>query len=180
VPAAETRPATPFEYLVQVILPNKCVRTGNRKTKVEKAEPLSFGPANMKANIGWDHFTAAIAGLVKCQPPQLCIGTMEWHWLKPANTPWLPLQNETSLISMLNKVVASKSSPYVIIRMQPPKPPAEGLAPSWAGNGAVGTPVDEDEQSDNDDRLMFKKVLHILLWTTSSTHKFIRHALTMV
>ena len=121
VPAAKTRPATPFEYLVQVILPNKRVRTGNRKTKVEKTEPFSFGPANMKADIGWDDFTAAVAGLVHviCQPLQLCIGTMEWHWLKPANSPWLPLQNETGLVSMLNKVVASKSSPYIIIRMQP-------------------------------------------------------------
>ena len=63
------------------------------------------------------------------------------------------------------------------IQNQPAPPAVVPAAKTWP---AVEALVDDDEQSDNDDHPMFKKVLCILLWSTSSTQNSIRHTSTMV
>jgi hypothetical protein len=113
---------TNFELLITILQPPKRIRTSNRKTKLEKQEPLSFGPVNVTSNITWLEFLQLIAKTLQCQPNHLKTTLFEWHWLKPASSPWLPLQSEGGLISLLNKVT-TKPEPYVIMRVQPPLDP---------------------------------------------------------
>ena len=158
------RPATPFEIVVHVIQPTKRARTSSRKAK-DKSEPVSVGPANLTADITWGEFLSALADLLRCQAAGLRVGTFEWRWLKPANSAWLPLQNETGLTSMLNKIVAAKPSPYVIVRMQPPQEPLQVQNLPWVAQTAITNPtaVDGDDHlSDDGDRPMFKKVRFFL------------------
>ena len=63
----------PFELLVQVIQPVKWVCGPNGKTKTQKADPISVGPANFTMDISWDIFLTHIATLLKCQQNQLSI-----------------------------------------------------------------------------------------------------------
>jgi hypothetical protein len=121
VPATTT--AAVFELLAYVLQPPKRVRTANRKTKTEKQESLTFGPTNVPVDIVWDDFLATVAQLVKTTPENLSVGTLEWKWLKPVSSPWLPLQSNVGFLSMLKQVLPKipKSDAYVIIRMQPPR-----------------------------------------------------------
>ena len=151
------RPATPFEVVIHVIQPAKRPRPTSRKTKADKTEPVSVGPANLTADITWDVIISTLADILKCQTAGLHIGTFEWRWLKPANSAWLPLQNDTGLSSMLNKIVAAKTSPYIIVRMQPPQAPLQVQSLPWVTPSGSSN-VDEGHSSDDDGRPMLKKV----------------------
>jgi hypothetical protein len=64
---------------------------------------------------------------------------------------------------MLNKVVAAKTSPYVIVRMQPPQEPLQAQNLPWVAQPTMANPtVDDDNLSDDNDRPMFKKVRFLL------------------
>ncbi|KAH9969962.1 hypothetical protein BJV74DRAFT_909308 [Russula compacta] len=106
-----------FELAVQVTQPVKCLRPpqANGKTKNVYADPIIVGPINLSTHSGWDGFLQEIATLIKCQVDQLAVGSFEWHWLKPANSPWLPLQSKNGLASMFNKLTTCKGPPYVIV-----------------------------------------------------------------
>jgi hypothetical protein len=106
------RPATLFEIVVHVIQPTKRARTSGRKAK-DKSQPVSVGPANLTADITWGEFLLVLADLLRCQAAGLRVGTFEWRWLKPANSAWLPLQNETSLISCATAIQSCISSRYM-------------------------------------------------------------------
>src|SRR6266852_3788918 len=106
--------ASTFELLLTLIHPSKRVRTSNRKTKNMKPESENKGPYDVPVNIGWDAFLDVVAEKLMVVPSSLVVIGFEWHWLKPASGPWLPVQNENGFASMLKKV-KSKSEPYVIV-----------------------------------------------------------------
>src|SRR6266576_2556601 len=77
------------------------------------------GSFNISVEVGWFAFLGIIAEKLAVQPSDLIVTSLVWHWLKLASGPWLPVQDENGLISMLKKI-KTKTEPYVIIQMQVP------------------------------------------------------------
>ncbi|KAJ7831198.1 hypothetical protein B0H14DRAFT_3464204 [Mycena olivaceomarginata] len=140
-----TRPEPPpiaisltFELLIHVLLPDKVTRTSNRKPKVVKQDPIKFGPTDVPTQIAWEPFLVMLAELVQTVVPNLAVVSFEWHFLKPNNSAWLPLNSSKALSSMLKQIATKlagkkdSSSGYVVVRMQPPakfKPQHPGPRP---------------------------------------------------
>src|SRR6266576_550410 len=110
---------TTFELLLTLVYPLKHVHTSTKKTKNMKPELENKGPYEVPIDIGWDGFLKVIAKKLTVVPFTLVVPSFEWHWLKPASSPWLPAQDENRFASMLKKI-KMKSKPYVIICMQAP------------------------------------------------------------
>ncbi len=142
--------ASTFKLLLTLIHPSKRVRTSNRKTKNMKPESENKGPYDVPVNIGWDAFLDVVAEKLMVVPSSLVVIGFEWHWLKPASGPWLPVQNENGFASMLKKV-KSKSKPYVIVHMQVPiRRATESLGNAWE--------IADELDSDFEDNSITKKV----------------------
>jgi hypothetical protein len=142
--ALPIRLPTPFELLIQVVQPSKRARGASKKTKAEEVK--AYGPVPLTADISWGDFTGIIAKELSCRDEQLNVCTFEWRWSKPANSPWIPVQTETGLLSMLNKIVKSPPTGYVLLHMQLPKIATQS---PWT-HGVGGSHADEDEYSDHE------------------------------
>jgi len=112
-------PEPTFELLLTLVYPSKRVCTSTKKTKNIKPESENKEPYEVPINIGWDGFLKVVAEKLMVVPSTLVVPSFEWHWLKPASSPWLPAQDENRFASMLKKI-KMKSEPYVIICMQVP------------------------------------------------------------
>lgn len=132
-----------FELLISLIHPSKRVRTPNRKTKSIKQEPENKGPFDVAINIGWDEFLSLIAEKLTVVRSTLAITSFEWHWLKPASGPWLPIQDESGFLSMLKKVKV-KNEPYIIVRMQAPTQ-RKAVENAWDDADVVPDELDLEE-----------------------------------
>ena len=71
--------------------------------------------------MGCDSFLVTVSKMLDVQPGNYAINSFEWHFIKPANAPWLPVQNDTGRVSLLRKI-GSKSDQYVILCMQATRP----------------------------------------------------------
>src|SRR5260370_7366620 len=103
--------------------PSKSVHTQNRKTKTKKTEPEKRGPFNIPLNIKWNTFLRMMAEEIGVECSDLPVATFEWHWLRPASSPWLPVRDENGFTSMVKKVNAKfevKPEPYLIFHMNTP------------------------------------------------------------
>ena len=115
----EPEPDPTFELLLTLLYSSKHVRTSNWKTKNAKPELENKGPYNILIKTEWDTFLKIITDKLSVEHTDLVFSSFEWHWLKPASGPWLPLQDEGGFASMMKKV-KSKSDPYIIVHMQAP------------------------------------------------------------
>jgi hypothetical protein len=91
--------------------------------KMVKADPLKFGPRRVSLDVSWEAFVGVVAKEVSCTTGQLAVSSFEWHFSKPQNSPWVPLNSEHGWESLVKQVTAKMSkdqSSYVILRMQPP------------------------------------------------------------
>ena len=102
--------------------------------KTAKVESENRGPFEISVKVGWVAFLGIVAEKLAVQPSNLVITSLEWHWLKPSSGPWLPVQDENGLASML-KQIKSKPEPYVIVRMQAPTQKRAGN--SWDNDDKV-------------------------------------------
>jgi len=109
-----------FQLLLMLLYPPKRVCNSNKKTKIMKPESENKGPYGVLINIEWGSFLELVANKLMIEPSGLVITSFKWHWLKPVSSPWLPVQDENGLASMLKKV-KMKLEPYVIICMQVPR-----------------------------------------------------------
>ena len=142
-----------FEVLLTLIHPSKRIRTQNRKTKTTKPELESRGPFDISIETGWVTFLDIVAKKLAAEPSDLVITSFEWHWLKPASGPWLPVQDENGFASMLKKIrTRTKIEPFIIVRMHAPvkKRVAESLGNTWD--------VADELDSDVEDGRVAKKV----------------------
>jgi len=142
---AFTSPIPTFELLLTIMHPPKRVRTANRKTKTIKATSENKGPFDIPVDAVWATFLGTIAEKLAVQPPDLVITSFEWHWLKPASSPWLPVQDESGFASMLKKIRA-KSEAYIIIRMHVPlqRRAAGSSGNTWGGEDEFESDVEEN------------------------------------
>jgi len=79
-----------FELLVTLHQPTKCVHT-NRKTKNVNPKPENKGPFNIPVDIKWHTFLGTVAEKIFINQLDLLVTSFEWHWLKPASSPWIPI-----------------------------------------------------------------------------------------
>ena len=121
---------------------------------------VTMGLINMSTNFSWDVFLHKIATLIKCQPDQLTFGSFEWHWLKPASSPWLPLQNKNGLLSLLKRVTTCRRGPYIIIQMDLLRVSIQEPALPWVMSGDLIDLLGDDTLSDGDTPVI-KKVCMI-------------------
>jgi hypothetical protein len=120
------------------------------KTMKPKSENKGPWPYNVFINIRWGLFMRLVINKLMVEPFSLVITSFEWHWLKLASSPWLPVQDENGLVLML-KTVKIKLEPYVIIRMQASR------QRSATGSSGMWDIVDEFD-SDLEDNWVAKKV----------------------
>ncbi|KAF8187424.1 hypothetical protein BJ912DRAFT_1059774 [Pholiota molesta] len=116
-----------FELVVHVYKPLKLATTsaGRRKppTKPVKAEPTSLGPAASNTDVSWKKFLRVLAELLETTPSFLAIHSFQWKFLKPGNSPWLPLASEIayqSLIRQLREPPKNVSGSYIVVKMDAP------------------------------------------------------------
>jgi len=113
-----------FELVMWAIKPVKAVMAvRHKKSKTAKVEPITFGPADADTGIEWESFLEILADLLEMKPLLLVVHSFEWRWLKPANSPWLPLRAPSayeSLIRQLRAPPKNVSGSYIIIRMEQP------------------------------------------------------------
>ncbi len=117
----ETQEPT-FELLLMLIHSPKCLHTPNRRTRNPKPKLENIGPFDVSVNIGWNTFLGTVAEKICVQCLDLPISTFEWHWLKPASGPWLPIQDENGFALMVKKIkrIKLKSEAYVMVHMDVP------------------------------------------------------------
>jgi len=81
------------------------MRSGNRQ-KLVKVDPIKFGPILSPLDLKWESFQEVIADGVSCGPDQLVINSLEWHFSKPQNSPWVPVKNIPGWMSLIKQVTA--------------------------------------------------------------------------
>ncbi|KAF8185562.1 hypothetical protein K438DRAFT_1973860 [Mycena galopus ATCC 62051] len=135
-PDADIPDAKEFEIMVWTYgAPKKSTR---KSKKVAKVEPISHGPITANTDMTWDYMVNTIAKLLGTSPEFLVISSMEWRWLKPQNSPWLPLRNESGFASLIRqlllppKAVSGASSPSTPAAPPAPSAPPPPLTPTTA------------------------------------------------
>ena len=121
-----SEPLKPFDALIWVTRPPRKVSSPGRKSKMQKQDPLAFGPLQLNTAVPWDGFLQSIAGEVESAPANLVILSLKWRLMKPANSTWMPLRSATGYASLV-KQMASARVPNIIIWMDPPKAPVTAL-----------------------------------------------------
>ena len=120
--STENSSSLEFELLTHVLQPDKKTRVGY-KSKMVKVDTLKFGPRRVSLGITWEDFKNVVAKELSCNAPQLAVNSFEWHFSKPQNSPWVPVNGEhgwESLVKQVSTKIAKDPSSYVILRMQPP------------------------------------------------------------
>ncbi|KAJ7757281.1 hypothetical protein DFH07DRAFT_772982 [Mycena maculata] len=117
----------------------------------------------------WDDTVDSVAELLGTTSEFLVVSSMEWRWLKPQNSAWLPLRNESGYNSMINQLLSppkNVSPAYIIIKMDEPMKPPLSISMPWLSQRSAGPSSGpgafestyravmgaDDEPSDDDDR----------------------------
>ncbi|KAJ7202250.1 hypothetical protein B0H12DRAFT_1330823 [Mycena haematopus] len=153
-----------FEILVHVISPQK-QSAKKSKAKGPKPGPVKFGPIQANTDMDLNGLLEQLAEAVDSEIPFLAAASVEWRWLKPANSLFLPLRNDTGFKSLMNQIrnpPKNVSSRYIIIQMDAPvrKPQTQNL-PWSRSEEKAGTSsafnVDPDDGGFDDDEQPNKK-----------------------
>ncbi|KAJ7321266.1 hypothetical protein DFH08DRAFT_970131 [Mycena albidolilacea] len=148
---ASTRPPSPdvdlpdakeFEIMVWTYgAPKKSSSSARKSKKVAKVEPISHGPITANTDMTWDYMVDTIANLLGTSPEFLVISSMEWRWLKPQNSPWLPLRNESGFASLIRQLLSppkAVSGAYIIVKMDEPMKAPPTVSMPWVSQPAAG------------------------------------------
>jgi len=101
----------------------KSAGTGRAKKPAAKVDPHGLGPGTADVGMEWEAFLEVIAEVLETEPGFLFIDSMEWRWVKPANSMFLPLRSRLAYISMIKQLKAppkNVSGSYIIVRMDEP------------------------------------------------------------
>lgn len=64
-----------------------------------------------------------MADILGTLPLLLALDSIEWRWLKPANSPWLPLRSASGYSSLIKQLALSTGkapNAYIIVQMDEP------------------------------------------------------------
>jgi len=105
-PFTHSEPAKPFEILIWVTRPPRKVAGPGQKSKLQKQDPMAFGPLQLDTSVPWDGFLQSLAGEVESALPNLAVPSFEWRLMKPANSPWMPLRSSTGYASLVKQMAS--------------------------------------------------------------------------
>ncbi|KAJ3741662.1 hypothetical protein EV360DRAFT_90329 [Lentinula raphanica] len=142
-----------FELLVHLMLPDKVIpgKTKRAKSKTEKQDPEPRRPIFVQSDKTWDEFLVLVSSLVPTLVSGLFVSSFMWHFLSPANSPWLPVTTPEGFQSMLGQLKKKllKGEAYVVIRMR--KPVEVISEPRMiSSTNIMKSVIDENESSDDD------------------------------
>ncbi|KAJ3764871.1 hypothetical protein FB446DRAFT_656039 [Lentinula raphanica] len=134
------------------MLPDKVIpgKTKRAKSKTEKQDPEPRGPVYVQSDKTWDEFLVLVSSLVPTLVSGLFLSSFMWHFLSPANSPWLPVSTPEGFQLMLGQLKKKllKGEAYVVIRMKKPQ----------RSSTSVPEPALDDNESSDDDHPVSKMV----------------------
>ncbi|KAJ7274472.1 hypothetical protein B0H12DRAFT_1319430 [Mycena haematopus] len=114
-------------------------KPARKSKKVAKVEPISHGPITTSTEMGWEETVDNIAKLLGTAADFLVISSMEWRWLKPQNSAWLPLRNESGFTSLIRQLLSPPkgvSGAYIIVKMDEPMKAPPTMSMPWVSQPA--------------------------------------------
>ncbi|KAJ7124081.1 hypothetical protein C8R43DRAFT_1031254 [Mycena crocata] len=152
--APESDDVVDFEMVIHCAVPPK--KPAGRAKSRAKVDPIPFGPMVVNTQMNWLGFLGVLARAMGTQVAFLDIGSFMWRWLKPANSPSLPIRDEAGFKSLIRQILSPpKNIPqmYIIIKMDPPAKPPPGSMPGSSRIDAVfDAAFGADNDSDEDDQ----------------------------
>ncbi|KAJ7758631.1 hypothetical protein B0H16DRAFT_1820582 [Mycena metata] len=134
--------AKDFKIVVWTCPAPKKPSSGQRKQKtITKVEPTTHGPITANTDMSWEDALEALVGLLGTTPEFMVVTSIEWCWLKPMNSAWLPLRDLTgysSLIKMLQSPPKNVSVAYIIIKMDEPMRAPPKVSMPWVSQPVAG------------------------------------------
>lgn len=97
-------------------------RTGQKKLKVLKKEPVTLGPYNITVDVPFDTFVQQISKGIRAADDGIDRNSLQWKPHKPLTAKYLPLTNDTGLRAMRDEMLSKPADQQVIhIRMDEPR-----------------------------------------------------------
>ncbi|KAJ7242534.1 hypothetical protein C8J57DRAFT_1726337 [Mycena rebaudengoi] len=137
----EISDATDFEILIWVYPAPKKATNRTKGKRAAKAEPTSYGPIAATTNMDFNDFVHAVSSLLGTSQEFLVVSSQQWRWLKPANSAWLPLRDDSNFKSLLRQLVSPPkgvSKAYIIVKMDEPMKASPSVAMPWASQPMEG------------------------------------------
>lgn len=104
--------------------------------KVPQPDPSTYGPITASTGDGWEGLLVRLANCLGTDKNFLLLQSMEWRWLRPANSMWLPLRDPNGFASLLKQLKTTQprgvSTTYIIVRMA--EPARRPVAPSMVSS----------------------------------------------
>ncbi|KAJ7643388.1 hypothetical protein DFH06DRAFT_1426368 [Mycena polygramma] len=169
-PDPEGSEAVEFEIVIWTYPAAKKSVSVSRKPpkKVAKPEPTTHGPISANTDMTWGDLVDTFGELLETSGEFLVISSVQWRWLKPANSSWLPLRDARGHASLIKQVLSppkAVSSTYIIVRMDEPMKAPPPVSMPWASRAGAGPSSGpgafestyravmgfDDEPSDDDD-----------------------------
>ncbi|KAF8173508.1 hypothetical protein K438DRAFT_2051122 [Mycena galopus ATCC 62051] len=123
-PDADIPDAKDFEIVVWTCpTPKKSSSTARKPKKAAKVEPSSHGPITANTDMAWEDAIDAVVILLGTTSEFLVISSIEWRWLKPQNSAWLPLRSLGGYSSLIKQILSppkAVSMAYIIVKMDEP------------------------------------------------------------
>ncbi|EDR05869.1 uncharacterized protein LACBIDRAFT_329325 [Laccaria bicolor S238N-H82] len=87
---ANTTETSPAQHEIMGFLPVNSTRkpagTGRTKKSADKVDPHGLGAGMTDFGMEWEAFLEVIADILEKEPAFLFVDSVEWHWVKPANS----------------------------------------------------------------------------------------------
>ncbi|KAJ6614198.1 hypothetical protein B0H10DRAFT_2221508 [Mycena sp. CBHHK59/15] len=125
----------------QIIFYRSETSTARKPKKTAKVEPTTHGPITANTDMVWEDALDAIADLLGTTSEFLVISSIEWRWLKPQNSAWLPLRNlggYSSLIKQILSPLKAVSMAYIIVKMDEPMRAPPKVSMPWVSQPVAG------------------------------------------
>ncbi|KAJ7823608.1 hypothetical protein B0H14DRAFT_2370044 [Mycena olivaceomarginata] len=126
------------------------------KSRAAKPEPVKFGPISANVGVDYDGLMEKFAKAMGTAVPFLIASSVEWRWMKPANSQFVPLRDEDGLRSMLKHVNSppkGASGDSIIVKMDAPVKQPATQHMSWsapdAGPSSALPSVDDYDSGDD-------------------------------
>ncbi|KAJ7868808.1 hypothetical protein B0H14DRAFT_3583633 [Mycena olivaceomarginata] len=145
-----------FEIVLHVFPQVKKPAGRSGKSRAAKPEPVKFGPISANGGVDYDGLMGKFAKAMGTEVPFLNASSVEWRWMKPANSQFVPLRDTDGLKSMLkhiNSPPKGASGDSIIVKMDAPvkRPATQHM--SWsapdAGPSSAFPSVDDYESGDD-------------------------------
>jgi hypothetical protein len=90
--------------------------SGRGKATKPQEEAL-MGPFPFTSNTKWMELISNVAKVLRCHPDQTATSTMFWKFLKPKNSPYLPVKDEEGFAGLHKQLLKKNSDKEFIIKI---------------------------------------------------------------